>query len=182
MSYFTVHWGIQGRLDSLSHHNLFIPEDFEGSFRSLYDDNRWHDEPIVYVNETSKLDPAVAPPGCSNAFAVVTSPSMDSEEDWDAVEPKVNAVRRTLSLYGVDFDEADIRFAKVQTPQTFCERDGSYRGSLYGCHESDRLFGMFPASNRDSEYRNLFYCGGSVQPGAGLPMALLSGKFAAELL
>jgi phytoene dehydrogenase-like protein len=38
---------------------------------------------------------------------------------------------------------------------------------------------MMPLRNFDEQISNLFYCGGSVQPGAGLPMVLLSGKFAA---
>jgi phytoene dehydrogenase-like protein len=39
---------------------------------------------------------------------------------------------------------------------------------------------MFPLTNRD-RIGNLFYSGGSVQPGAGLPMVTISGQFAADL-
>jgi phytoene dehydrogenase-like protein len=74
-------------------------------------------------------------------------------------------------------------FKRVQSPKLFRERDGNYRGSLYGIDEKHRPFkGMMPSSIFDQRYRNLRYCGGSVQPGAGLPMVTLSGKFVADSL
>lgn len=182
LSYFTVHWGIRKRFESTRHHTLVIPENFEQGFEALYDRDEFPDPPIVYLNDTTATDPSTAPDGCTNLFAVVTSPAAIDSIDWTDHRSKLEAVRRTIAQAGVDFGPEDVAFERVQTPATFEERDGSYMGSLYGCHESERLFGLFPASNRDACVKNMFYCGGSVQPGAGLPMTLLSGMFAANLV
>ncbi|MDX2066547.1 MAG: FAD-dependent oxidoreductase, partial [Fimbriimonadaceae bacterium] len=81
-SYYTWHWGLPGPLPMLRHHTLIIPRDYERGFRELYDDRRFPTEPIVYLNETSALDPSAAPAGRANLFAVVTGPAEHPHLDW----------------------------------------------------------------------------------------------------
>ena len=183
LSYFTVHWGLRTNAKELSCHTLFVPKDFESGFDQLYRQRRFPDSPIVYVNATSSVDPSSAPPGCANVFAVATSPAITDELDWaETASMARQAMLKTMDKCGLSINATDVEFEREQSPATFYERDGNYRGSLYGPVEKHRLFGMMPQRNYDEEYRNLYYCGGSVQPGAGLPMVMLSGKFAVERL
>ena len=182
-SYFTVHRGIRRTFQNLDHHNLFIPANFEHGFQELYQAGKFPTEPIVYVNSTGNLDPKAAPAGSSNVFAVVTSPAKVNGIDWPNSESEYSdRVDRVLANAGVTWDKSEVDFMRIQTPEYFESAHGSYRGSLYGLSESHRLWGMFPASNQDDRWGNLSYSGGSVQPGAGLPMVTLSGKFAVGLL
>lgn len=179
LSYFTVHWGIRKRFPQLQHHTLFVPDDFEHGFVQLYRQALPPEHPVIYVNATSRLDPKTAPEGCENLFVVITTPAITGI-DWKSIEePYQRSIRSQLQQFGVSWSDDEVDFMRVQTPLTFQQRDGSFDGSLYGSGDRTRLFGLFPASNRDDQLKNLFYCGGSVQPGAGLPMVLLSGKFAA---
>ena len=92
-------------------------------------------------------------------------------------------VAREIARFGWDVDAHGLDFERIQSPDVFAARDGNHGGSLYGADEAHRLFGgLFPLRCSDEEIKNLFYCGGSVQPGAGLPMVTLSGKFAADLV
>ncbi len=182
-SYFTVHRGIRREFPDLAHHNLIIPPNFERGFEELYSENRFPTEPIVYINSTGGMDPDAAPSGCSNVFAVATSPAMVQGIDWKSKASTARCrVDQALISAGLDWEDHELDFERIQTPEYFEAAHGNYRGSLYGLHEKHRLMGMFPASNRDENWANLAFCGGSVQPGAGLPMTLLSGKFAVELL
>jgi phytoene desaturase len=181
-SYFTAHWGVKRPLSGLAHHVLLVPKSFERGFEQLYNERRLPDEPIAYLNVTSETDTNVAPPGCTNLFAVLTSPACESGIDWNVFQ--VEALARTksmLSRFGWDIQDSDLDFQRIQTPQYFQSQHGNYKGSLYGVDESCRLFGILPERCIDETYANLFYCGASVQPGAGLPMVTLSGKFAAAL-
>ncbi len=179
-SYFTVHWGLKKRWEWLRHHTLLIPKEFENGFEMLYRKKEFPDPPIIYLNETSGTDESVAPAGCSNLFAVVTSPAEEPHLDWvGTADILKESIKQRMAGFGIDFTDQDIDFERIQTPTYFRQAHGSYRGSLYGPDESQRLFGMMPLRNYDEKLGNLFYCGGSVQPGAGLPMVLLSGKFAA---
>lgn len=182
-SYFTVHVGVDRPSDHLEHHNLFIPRDFERGFEELYSQGLFPQRPIVYLNSTGRLDPDAAPPGRSNLFAVVTSPSITPVQDWTQFADSAKSrVRQVLAAFGEDWDDDRLDFERIQSPIYFQEAHGNYCGSLYGLAEKHRLWGMFPASNKDRRWRNVAFCGGSVQPGAGLPMAALSGRFAADSL
>lgn len=182
-SYFTLHWGIRRKIRGLKHHTLLVPKDFEKGFERLYKKRRFPNPPIVYLNETTELDSGVAPEGCSNLFAVVTSPAIEKEFEWETeTEICRTEVLRVMTDAGIEFHPDEIDFERVQNPPYFAQAQGNYKGSLYGPDEAHRLFGMLPLRNYDEMYRNLFYCGGSVQPGAGLPMVVLSGKFAAGKL
>lgn len=183
-SYFTVHYGLKQRLTTLSHHSLIVPPDFARGFEALYDRRQFPYPPIVYLNDTTASDPNVAPPERTNLFAVVTTPASESHLDWVSLEKegrrKVEAALRTVRI---DVEAIGTDFVRVQSPRYFEEAHGNYRGTLYGLDEAHRLFrGMLPHGNLDDRYRNLAYAGGAVQPGAGLPMATLSGKFAVDAL
>jgi phytoene dehydrogenase-like protein len=180
LSYFTVHWGLRGRHGGLGHHTLLVPADFERGFEALYRHKRLPERPIVYLNDTSATDPTQKP----DLFAVVTAPAEEPHLDWKHLElDYVETIRSEMRTFGIEMGPEKTAWERVQSPRTFRERDGNYRGTLYGPEESQRLWGgLFPLPNRDHELRNLAYCGGSVQPGAGLPMVTLSGCFAARSL
>lgn len=184
LSYFTVHMGVRRRFEQLDHHTLFIPKGFESGFGQLYRERRFPDSPIVYVNDPSSRDATAAPPGCTNFFAVVTSPAEESHIDWEAQGSDfMDKTLRQLQTFGLSIDRDEVDFTRIQTPSYFRKAHGNYGGSLYGVDEKERIFGgIFPHHNRDENFENLLYCGGSVQPGAGLPMVTLSGKFAAGLI
>jgi diapolycopene oxygenase len=66
------------------------------------------------------------------------------------------------------------------TPLDLREQYRSNRGSIYGV-VSDRWknFG-FKAPKQSSRYENLFFVGGSVNPGGGMPMVVLCGQNVAK--
>lgn len=180
-SYFTIHWGLETPCEGLAHHTLLVPKGFEQGFDQLYNHREFPEPPIVYLNETAQTDPDTAPAGKSNLFAVLTVPAEETHLNWQNPARYIESTKNVMGKFGFEIEEEPI-FTRVQTPTTFRERDGNYRGTLYGVDESERILGgMFPLTNRD-RIRNLFYCGGSVQPGAGLPMVTLSGQFAADLI
>lgn len=62
------------------------------------------------------------------------------------------------------------------------ERDtGSTYGSLYGIASNNRFSAFLRHPNRSRRIRDLYFAGGSVHPGGGMPLALFSGTIAAKL-
>lgn len=182
-SYFTLHLGVSKVVSGLQHHNLFVTNDFERGFRELYESNQFPTKPIVYLNATGAEDLNASPNGKTNLFAVVTSPSQVSGIDWaKETADYAQRVRSVLGSFGICWTDDEVDFERIQNPPYFESAHGNFGGSLYGLEEKERLWGIFPAANTDRRWQNVAFCGGSVQPGAGLPMVTLSGKFAIDAL
>ena len=68
----------------------------------------------------------------------------------------------------------------VYTPKDWEEKFNLYQGSGLGLsHKLMQIGGLRPR-NFDEEFSNMFYVGASTLPGAGLPMAVISGELAVE--
>ena len=58
----------------------------------------------------------------------------------------------------------------------------SFQGSLYGTSSNNILSSFLRHPNFSRKFKNLFFCGGSVHPGGGIPLCLLSSKIACDLI
>ena len=68
------------------------------------------------------------------------------------------------------------------TPVDIERRTMSFRGSLYGISSNTLMAAFARHPNRSSDYRGLYFCGGSTHPGGGMPLVMLSGTIAADLV
>ena len=71
---------------------------------------------------------------------------------------------------------------KIFTPKTIEERTKSYKGSLYGSSSNGLFSAFLRHPNFSRKIKNLYFCGGSVHPGGGIPLCLLSAKITTELI
>ncbi|MGB2087955.1 MAG: phytoene desaturase, partial [Psychroflexus salarius] len=58
----------------------------------------------------------------------------------------------------------------------------SFKGSLYGTSSNNKFAAFLRHPNFSSQLNNLYFCGGSVHPGGGIPLCLLSGKIVSDLI
>ena len=58
----------------------------------------------------------------------------------------------------------------------------SYQGALYGAASNNKFAAFLRHPNFTQKISNLYFCGGSVHPGGGIPLCLLSGKIVSELI
>jgi phytoene dehydrogenase-like protein len=76
----------------------------------------------------------------------------------------------------------DIEVEERLTPAEIQRNTGSTHGSLYGIASNTPLAAFLRHPNRVRRYPGLYLCGGSVHPGGGMPLAVLSGKITADLV
>jgi phytoene dehydrogenase-like protein len=62
------------------------------------------------------------------------------------------------------------------------EQTSSYMGSLYGTSSNTKLAAFFRHPNFTSTINGLYFCGGSVHPGGGIPLCLKSAKIVSEII
>ncbi len=86
----------------------------------------------------------------------------------------------TLARCGLRI-EADSRALAVTTPADFHRAYPATGGAIYG-RASHGWMASFQRAAARSRIAGLYFAGGSCHPGAGLPMAALSGSLAAQAL
>ncbi|GIR58178.1 MAG: hypothetical protein CM15mP65_07590 [Crocinitomicaceae bacterium] len=75
-----------------------------------------------------------------------------------------------------------IRVEEMLTPIDVQNRTGSYNGSLYGENQNSFAAIFNRKKNQDKKLKNLFYVGGTVRPGGGMPLAAKSGIDTANMI
>ncbi len=176
------YWGTRSSYPELGVHNILFSNDYPGEFADLFRNQRMPNDPTVYINITSKVDPDDAPKGGENWFILVNAPA-DRGQDWEAERERTreNVLSRLKAVLGRDV-EADIAVESHMLPPDIQRKTDSHRGSLYGIASNARLSAFLRHPNRSRRYRGLYFAGGSAHPGGGMPLATLSGKICADLI
>ncbi len=175
-------WGVKGRHEQLSHHNILFSQDYQHEFKQLFETLIVPDDPTVYISITERADADHAPDSCENWFVLVNMPYLAPGQDWDeAVQRTREAVLRKLREIGIDL-AGKVETEQILTPEDFAMRTASNRGSIYGLSSNGRAAAFRRPPNRSRELNGLYFAGGSVHPGGGIPLTLLSGQMAAELI
>ena len=58
----------------------------------------------------------------------------------------------------------------------------SYLGSLYGESSNNMLSPLKRHQNFSRTIKNLYFCGGTVHPGGGIPLCIMSSKIVFDLI
>ncbi len=170
------YWGMNRKFPDLDLHNIFFSGDYPGEFKKIFEEKTLTEDPTVYINITSKESPEDAPPGGENWFVMVNAPG-DYGQDWEALAGRARqAILAKLSrILQVPVQE-HIEVEEVLTPAGIASRTSSYRGALYGAASNNRFAAFLRHPNFSTRIRNLYFAGGSVHPGGGIPLSLLSAK------
>lgn len=170
------YWGIKSTFPKLDLHNIFFSDDYKKEFEHIFKKGTIYHDPTIYVNITSKLTKSDAPEGCENWFTMINVPNNQGQE-WPLLiaEARTNIVSKLSRMLDVNI-EALIESEDILDPRTIESRTSSALGALYG-NSSNNLFSAFLRhSNKSKRIKNLYFCGGSVHPGGGIPMCLSSAK------
>ena len=176
------YWGVDRTFPELDLHNIFFTEDYPTEFDHLFAQKKLYHDPTVYINISSKDAPEDAPPGGENWFVMINAPG-DYGQDWKTL---VDAARENI----LDKLERNLGTAirphlvteAILDPPTIQRRTSSYRGALYGAASNDKFAAFLRHPNFHRRLKNLYFCGGSVHPGGGIPLCLLSGKIVGDLV
>jgi len=174
------YWGILSHFDVLHLHNIFFSVNYASEFNAIWQEQTICDDPTVYVNISSKLQPDDAPEGCENWFVMINVPA-NNGQDWDSLinTSRQNVIKKLSSMLGRDITPLIVS-ESVLDPRRIEQRTSSYKGSIYGSSSNSQLAAFLRHANRQSKVKNLYFCGGSVHPGGGIPLALLSAKIVAD--
>ena len=176
------YWGIKNKFDKLDLHNVFFSDNYKSEFDAIFNKKTPANDFTIYINITSKDVPSDSPNGSENWFVMINTPA-DSGQNWEKIvnELRKKTIIKLNRILKVDL-ETMIEEEKVLTPPIIEKRTSSHRGALYGSSSNDKLAAFLRHPNFSSKIKNLYFCGGSVHPGGGIPLCLLSAKIATDLI
>jgi phytoene dehydrogenase-like protein len=70
----------------------------------------------------------------------------------------------------------------VLSPETIESKTASYMGSLYGTSSNSKMAAFMRHPNFSNQIKGLYFVGGSVHPGGGIPLCLNSAKIMADIV
>lgn len=176
------YWGIKGTYDELDLHNIFFSSDYKEEFNSIFEKNEIFHDPTVYVNISCKDVSRDAPKNFENWFVMINSP-YNINQNWDKQIQKTrkNIINKLEKILGVEVGKNIVK-EKIYSPINLEQNTNSYNGSLYGSSSNSIMSSFMRHPNFTRKIKNLFFCGGSVHPGGGIPLAILSSKIVSDLI
>ena len=181
-----VTWAMVAKAEGfpLSRHTVFFSADYEAEFRHMLERGRLPARPTVYVcaqdrdgSEATPGDRSAAPGDRERLLVLVNAPATGDSNAYppSEVQPCETAAFALMERCGLRLTRQE---AVVTTPAQWRRRFPGTGGALYGAppHGWAASFGR-PAAR--TALPGLYLAGGSVHPGAGVPMATLSGRQAA---
>ncbi|WP_242921859.1 1-hydroxycarotenoid 3,4-desaturase CrtD [Pontibacter liquoris] len=176
------YWGIKRQFPELHLHNIFFSGNYKTEFEHIFRHKSISPDPTVYVNITSKMEPQDAPPDGENWFVMVNVPHNQGQDWAQLVAVTRETVLEKLSrMLGTDLAPM-IEHEQVLDPLLIESRTSSFAGALYGSSSNNRVAAFLRHPNFTSKLKGLYFCGGSVHPGGGIPLCLLSAKIVGDLV
>ncbi len=169
-------WGIDKNFNQLGLHNILFADDYKREFDHLFNTRTIGPDPTVYVFISSRSVTTDAPKGSENWYVMINVPE-NIGQDWDVLvkEARTHIISKLNRMLKTDI-EKHIVTETMADPRSIEKDTGSTNGSLYGLSSN----GQFAAFNRHpnikKKYKNLYFVGGSVHPGGGIPLCLASAK------
>jgi len=167
----------------LVRHNVFFSADYAVEFDDLFRRSRLPDAPTVYVCAQDRGGQALPDsPSAERLLMLVNAPATGDAHEFSAEEIARCETRalKLLERCGLSLAQRSTESA-ITSPSDFHRMFPGTGGALYGAvtHGAMASFRR-PASA--TRVPGLYLAGGSTHPGAGVPMAALSGRLAARRL
>lgn len=176
------YWGIKKEFKELGLHNIFFSNDYKTEFEYQFQKKTIYHDPTIYLNITSKYKKDDGPEGCENWFILLNAPANEGQ-DWDTIIAKarqnvIDKLSRNLGVNVADLIENE----SILDPRSIEMRTSSAQGALYGNSSNNKFAAFLRHANFSSDIKNLYFVGGSVHPGGGIPLALSSAKIVADMI
>lgn len=160
----------------LVHHNVFFASDPMREFAPIAA-GKMPTEATLYI---CAQDRSLGPPIGSERFEIImNAPAKTTLSPTEIAECRAKTFPQ-LAKFGLTFDQAPPDQA-LMTPQGFSQMFPASQGSIYG-RSPQGITASFQRPQARTALRGLYLAGGGAHPGAGVPMAALSGRHAAEAI
>jgi phytoene desaturase (3,4-didehydrolycopene-forming) len=193
----SFYWALSRTVPELQAHNIFLAEEYQNSFDSIFKDHLIPKDPSFYVNVPSRVDPSAAPPNCDAVVVLVpvghllsddktthqgmSSTTEKTVQDWPALlaTARKQVIKTIKARTGVDIEPLIIH-EQTNDPLSWKESFNLDRGAILGLSHSFFNVLSFRPNTKHASIKGLYFVGASTHPGTGVPICLAGGKIVAS--
>jgi 1-hydroxycarotenoid 3,4-desaturase len=179
-----VTWALKARTEGfpLLRHNVFFSGDYKAEFDDIFARGRLPIAPTIYVCAEDRSDDGAEVAAAERLLVLVNAPANGDQTALDEEELLrcETQVFDHLKRCGLTVDRSPA-CSTVTTPQIFNRLFPDTGGALYG-QATHGWAAAFQRPGSRTRIPGLYRAGGGAHPGAGVPMAALSGRLAASRL
>jgi diapolycopene oxygenase len=179
-----LHLGLNRTYPQLAHHNFFYSGGQKAHFQKVFDRYELPDDPTIYLVAVTRTDPPQAPAGHDHIKILPHIPYIREDRPLTAADylQLKERVLDKLERMGLRDLRKHIVVEEMLTPPDIERMYYSNKGSIYGVASDWKKNFAFKGPKRSPKYKNLFFTGGSINPGGGMPMVVLCGQHVARLV
>jgi phytoene desaturase len=175
------YWAISKKINEIGLHNILFSDDYKKEFETIFNRQDIPIQPTIYIHNSSAVQKDDAPQNGQNWFVMINTPA-GVEPTKDQIDKlRSYIIKQVKKLISVDI-QGLIEFEDRWTMKNIEGITGSYQGALYGGAFNSKLSSFKRHGNQSKVHKNLYFTGGSVHPGGGIPLVLKSAKIVDELM
>ncbi|MDE3240449.1 MAG: phytoene desaturase [Paracoccaceae bacterium] len=163
----------------LAHHNVFFARDPRAEFADIAR-GRMPRDPTIYLCAQDRGTGRDSPIGAERFELILNAAPLGPGPDDGDDATCHRLTFETLGRFGLRFSDLPPQTA-LTTPEGFATLFPGSDGALYG-RSPQGLMAALRRPRARTEVPGLYLCGGGAHPGAGVPMAALSGRHAAAMM
>jgi phytoene desaturase len=182
-STFMMYLGIEGRFDDVSHHTIYLADNYKENLRDIEERHQLSENPSFYVQNACVTDESLAPRDHSTLYVLLPVTHDTGSIDWAKEGPRYRQLALDqMKKIGLGDIEKRIRTEKILTPAGWATDFGLYKGATFSmAHSLDQMLHLRP-HNRFEDVRQMYLVGGGTHPGSGLPVIFESARITSRLL
>lgn len=171
--------GVNKKIPNLKVHNLYFGKDFDENLNEIFT-GKLPTDPAYYIYAPSVIDDSVAPEGKEALYVLIPVPELKTaafnwnEKTIDHYKHKI--LDKIEQLEGLEDVRKHIDFLEIMHPVRFQNELNAMYGATFGLAPTLGQSNYYRPKNVHPYAKNLYFAGSSVHPGAGVPIAITSGK------
>ena len=182
-STYVIHLGLDCCYKELEVHNLYMSKAFEKEIKILFKGKLPRD-PNLYLYMPSAVDKSF----CKNKQESVLNimvrvPNLKHYMAWNKEKESIlfkKCIQNVEKIKGLEDLHDHIKVCSVTKPENFMKRYHYTAGCCFGLSHTRAQSIMFRPQVKYKDYPNIYFTGGSVHPGNGVSIVMMSAKIAAE--
>lgn len=163
---------------AIAPHTVFFPHNYEQEFADIFDEGRVPRDPTVYVCAQDRCHGIESYQDREPLFTMVNAPALVPGRTVPDALMVAERVRERLLAHGLLGAEDELVWSR--SPLDLANEFPGSRGALYGPASNSMMSAFRRVPNRIPEHEGLYAASGSAHPGGGVPLAIESGRLAAD--